>query len=138
MRARLRAGSAVTSCPKSSTRPLLGGNSPEIRLNSVVLPAPLGPRIGPALAGPHLEVHVAHGVDAAEAAVDPPQAEDRLGALGRLLRVLPLAPYSDEKSPSSDLPTHGGASPLSHFGFVAVGRGRVGREDPVERLVDLR
>src|SRR5215218_5000999 len=45
MWARLRAGSAVTSRPKSSTVPAVGGNSPEMRLNSVVLPAPLGPRI---------------------------------------------------------------------------------------------
>ena len=44
-RARLRAGSAVTSPPNSSTVPAVGGNSPEIRLNSVVLPAPFGPRI---------------------------------------------------------------------------------------------
>src|SRR5687767_2290421 len=45
MRARLRAGVAVTSALNSSTVPALGGNSPEIRLNSVVLPAPLGPRM---------------------------------------------------------------------------------------------
>ncbi len=44
-RARLRAGSAVTSSPNSSTLPVDGGNSPEIRLNSVVLPAPFGPRM---------------------------------------------------------------------------------------------
>src|SRR4051812_37038471 len=45
MRARLRDGNRVTSVPNSSTVPALGGNSPEIRLNSVVLPAPLGLRI---------------------------------------------------------------------------------------------
>ena len=44
-RARLRAGIAVTSSPNSSTLPAEGGNSPEIRLNSVVLPAPFGPRM---------------------------------------------------------------------------------------------
>src|SRR5581483_297772 len=43
--ARLRAGRKVTSCPNSSIVPELGGKSPAITLNSVVLPAPFGPRI---------------------------------------------------------------------------------------------
>src|SRR5688500_10661637 len=45
MRARSRAGVAVMSALNSSTVPDVGGCSPEIRLNSVVLPAPFGPRI---------------------------------------------------------------------------------------------
>src|SRR5512133_2389584 len=35
----------VTSCPNISTRPAVGGKSPEMTLKSVVLPAPFGPRI---------------------------------------------------------------------------------------------
>ena len=34
---------AVTSSPKKRTRPAVGGKSPVIALNSVVLPAPLAP-----------------------------------------------------------------------------------------------
>src|ERR1700688_4772482 len=36
---------AVMSRPSSRMRPPLGGNTPPIRLNSVLLPAPFGPRI---------------------------------------------------------------------------------------------
>src|SRR5947209_11760807 len=43
--ARLRAGMPVTSSPNSSILPDVGGKSPEMTLNSVVLPAPFGPRI---------------------------------------------------------------------------------------------
>ena len=77
---------SVTSSPKSSTRPLLGGNSPGDQVEERRLAGAVGPEDGPALAGPYLEVHVAHGVDAAEAAVDPPQAEDRRGARQRMSR----------------------------------------------------
>src|SRR6266540_7281073 len=45
MRARVRAGRAVTSRPKSSTVPDVAGKSPAITLKSVVFPAPFGPRI---------------------------------------------------------------------------------------------
>src|SRR5262245_12770564 len=38
-------GNAVMSSPKNSMRPALGGKSPVMVLNSVVLPAPLEPRI---------------------------------------------------------------------------------------------
>src|SRR5215471_4102619 len=43
--ARRRADSRVTSRPKSSMLPSVSGSSPEMTLNSVVLPAPLGPRM---------------------------------------------------------------------------------------------
>src|SRR6478736_1203746 len=43
--ARVRAGSAVTSRPRSSTEPEVTGKSPQTRLKRVVLPAPFGPRI---------------------------------------------------------------------------------------------
>ena len=62
--------------------PELGGTSPEMTLNSVVLPAPFGPEDGAPLAVRDVEVDVAHGVEAAEAPADPPQAEDRLGVFG--------------------------------------------------------
>ena len=41
--ARRCAGAPVTSWPKSAMRPEESGIAPEMRLNSVVLPAPLGP-----------------------------------------------------------------------------------------------
>ena len=118
-------------CRTARPCPAVGGNSPEIRLNSVVLPAPLGPRMARRSPGRDLEVHVADGVDAAEAPADPPQAEDRLGAARRMSLVLPLLPYFDEKSTSSALPTHGGgSSPASHFGFVRSGGGVSGVNVP--------
>src|SRR3954469_8413564 len=43
--ARVRAGRAETSRPKSSTRPEVAGKSPQMTLKRVVLPAPFGPRI---------------------------------------------------------------------------------------------
>ena len=42
---RMRAGRLVTSVPIRSIVPLVGWKSPAMRLNSVVLPAPFGPRI---------------------------------------------------------------------------------------------
>src|SRR5205814_10671863 len=42
----------------------------------------------PPLAGCDVEVDLAHGMEAAEAPADPPQAEDRRGALGWCLRHL--------------------------------------------------
>src|SRR5262249_23654706 len=42
-RQRAGAASAVTSAPRKSTRPALGTSNPEMRWNSVVLPAPFGP-----------------------------------------------------------------------------------------------
>jgi hypothetical protein len=65
------------SCPNSSTRPELGGKSPQIRLNSVVLPAPFGPstaRRSPAATG---ERDVAHRGERPEAAPDAMQRERR-------------------------------------------------------------
>ena len=42
-RQRAGAASAVTSWPRKSTCPSVGGSQPEIRWNNVVLPAPFGP-----------------------------------------------------------------------------------------------
>src|SRR3954470_18644646 len=43
--ARDRAGRYVASAPRNSIVPDVGGTSPQMTLNSVVLPAPFGPRI---------------------------------------------------------------------------------------------
>src|SRR3984885_7008856 len=42
-RARRCGGRRVISCPSNAIRPAVGGSAPAIALNSVVLPAPLGP-----------------------------------------------------------------------------------------------
>ena len=49
-----------------------------------------------------------------------------------MLLGLPLGPYFGEKSTSSALPTHGGASPFSHFGFVRSGAGVSGVKTPLK------
>ena len=127
-RARLRAGSAVTSSPNSSTVPAVGGNSPEIRLNSVVLPAPLGPRIARRSPGRTSRSTPDTAIDAAEAPADPPQAEDRRGAVSGCRGELPSSYWPNETS--SALPTHGGASPFSHFGLLRSGAGVSGEKKP--------
>ena len=62
--------------------PLDAGMSPQIRLKSVVLPAPFGPEHRATLALGDVEVDVAHREQPAEAPADPPQAEGRRGVLG--------------------------------------------------------
>ena len=61
--------------------PLDAGMSPQIRLKSVVLPAPFGPEHGTTLALGDVEVDVAHCEQPAETPADPPQAEGRRGVL---------------------------------------------------------
>jgi hypothetical protein len=68
--ARALGESCVISLPWKSIVPELGGTSPEMTLKSVVL-----------LAVRAAHSAGAHGVEAAEAPADPPQAEDRLGVL---------------------------------------------------------
>ena len=77
---RPRAGCLVTSRPKSSIVPAVGGNSPEMRLKTVVFPAPFGPRITRRSPGRHPGPPLGPAEHASEAPADPPQAEDRLGA----------------------------------------------------------
>ena len=72
----------MTSPPNSSIVPLDGGkvaadDVEERRLAGAVRAEDRAP-----LAGGDLEVDLAHGVQAAEAPADPPQAEGRLGVFG--------------------------------------------------------
>ena len=56
---------------RSTTRPASGRRWPVIRLNSVVLPAPLGPMMARDRAAlRHREAHAAHGLEAVEALAD--------------------------------------------------------------------
>ena len=68
------------------------------------LPGPVGAEHGPALAGPHVEVHAAHGVDAPEPAVDSPQAKDRFRGFGRWLRGRPPGRPTSRSSRSRPCP----------------------------------
>ena len=58
-------GIDVMSEPSNSIRPVVGAASPVIRLNRVVLPAPLGPITASASPPSDGEVHVIHGFERA-------------------------------------------------------------------------
>ncbi len=79
---RLRAGRTVTSCPNSSIVPVARRELARDHVEERGLPGPVRAEDRPALAVRDVEVDVAHGLHAAEAPADPPQAEDRLGAFG--------------------------------------------------------
>ena len=64
--ARRRRGVRVMSRPNSLIEPLSGASSPVIRLNSVVLPAPLGPMISRRSPGLDRKVDIARDAQAAE------------------------------------------------------------------------
>src|SRR5688572_14514057 len=134
MRARLRAGRSVTSCPKSSTLPLLGGNSPEIRLNNVVLPAPLGPRIARRSPGRTSR-------STSRTAWTPPKRRPiprrrRIGA-ARSADVAGAAKFLLERH-FLGVPHPRRGLALLALRVGAVRRRRVRREEAVERLVDVR
>src|SRR3954462_40048 len=119
MRARVRAGAPVTSLPHSPTLPAVGGNSPEIRLNSVVLPAPLGPRMARRSPG---RTARATSLTATTPPKRPPPPRPRGGPApppaGRGRRRRPRwmggtpPPDQSPKAPSSGLPPQGGGEPL--------------------------
>ena len=69
-RARLNGASLVTSWPSMRTRPRCGGWSPQMTLNSVVLPAPFGPMRPVTTPGLGGEVDRVEGEPAAEADAD--------------------------------------------------------------------
>ena len=121
-------GRSVTSVPITSIVPVVGGKSPAIRLNSVVLPAPFGPEDGAALAVRDVEIDVAHGLHPTEAPADPPQAEDRTGAFGgdgsRRLSQRVTVTRLDLR----DLP--GDGCPSRTPGLVPLGGGFVGENTP--------
>jgi hypothetical protein len=64
-------GSAVMSSPKNRMRPAVGGKSPVMALNSVVLPAPLAAQHGVLLPGGHRQRHVVDRRSAPKARVTP-------------------------------------------------------------------
>src|SRR5688500_556128 len=137
MRARSRAGVAVMSALNSSTVPEVGGNSPEIRLNSVVLPAPFGPRIARRSPGRTSR-------STSRTAWTPPKRRPtprkrRIGsarsAMGWPASMAPLPGV-----PERDL--LGVADPRRRLallarGVLAVDRRTVRREEAAERLVHL-
>src|SRR4051812_47656664 len=136
IRARLRAGARVTSTPNSSTDPVVGGNSPEIRLNSVVLPAPLGPRM--ARRSPE-----ATSSSTPRTAWTPPKrrptpSKRRIGA-ARSADVAGAATALLRR----EVDLLGVANPRGLVALLAlrvraVRRRRVGGERPAERLLDAR
>ena len=81
----LARGLAAHVAAEQLDRPGGRGELPRDHVEERGLAGAVGPEDGPAFAGPDLEVHVTHGVNAAEAPADPPQAEDRRGALGGCL-----------------------------------------------------
>src|SRR5687767_7284236 len=137
MRARLRAGVAVTSALNSSTVPDVGGNSPEIRLNSVVLPAPFGPRIARRSPGRTSR-------STSLTAWTPPKRRPtprrwRIGAA----RSADVSGAATASLLRREVDLFGVADPRRGLAGLAlrvgpVRSGRLGREEPVEGLVDLR
>ena len=108
------------------------GMSPEMTLNSVVFPAPFGPRMARARRR-DVEVDVAHGIEAADRRPIP-AAEDRAGVLGgAFLHGLLLA---------DDLHRVVLPMPRQVFfrtsGMFGPERGVVAAEGAAERLVDAR
>ena len=60
--------------------PADGGKSPDITLNSVVLPAPFNPSIARLSPSAISQIDVADGMETAETPADPPEQEGRRGA----------------------------------------------------------
>src|SRR5205823_3909813 len=106
------------------------------------LAGPVRAENGATFARPHLQVDLGHGAQAAETPADPPQAEDRLGALGVRLgyghagvlsRTNPVRRgFIDQpvKVTGTVCPTHGGGVFLVHSGCVRSGAGVVGLKKP--------
>jgi hypothetical protein len=65
--------------PFSSTSPLVGAKRPLIRLNSVDLPAPLGPMTAMRSPGRHLQVDAADDLGLAEALAQVAQFQREFG-----------------------------------------------------------
>ena len=145
-RARARAAPAraacVTSCPSPRSCPTIGGKSPAIEVEQRRLAGPVRAEDRAALAVRDVEVDVAHGLDAAEAPADPPQAEDRLGVVrlvacvrspSYLMTWFVMTPFLT----TLILPCHGQL--LLHARRLrAAGRRARLLEEAAERLVDVR
>src|SRR3954447_2172447 len=141
MRTRFRAGRCVTSCPKSSTEPAVGGNSPETTLKSVVLPAPFGPRIARRSPGKTSRSTSSH-------ARTPPKRRPiprrrRIGSASGASSALDgtaaaISVRRSARSASSALLRPRRRIRLLALRVGPVGRRRLGAEEAAERLVDLR
>src|SRR5918992_1021767 len=94
--------------------------------SALVFTSRVGPQDRPPLTGADRQVDVGHGHHAAEPPADPPQVEDRLGALGGCC----YGGHQLPKETSSALPTHAGASPFSHCGFSRSGAGVSALKNP--------
>ena len=92
---RSAAGSAVTSSPSNMIEPCVGGSTPAIRLNSVDLPAPLGP-ISPTISPRPTEI------ETSLLAIRPPnRCQTPLVSQQRRHRTAPLRrPENSPTSPS--------------------------------------
>ena len=86
-----RADTRSTSCPRNSIVPEVGRHVPRDHVEQRGLAGAVGAEDGAALAVRDVEVDVAHGVEAAEAPADPPQAEDRRGGSRWLLSCMWVA-----------------------------------------------
>src|SRR4051812_47414387 len=107
--------------------PVVGGNSPETRLKSVVLPAPLGPRMARRSPG-----RTSRSTSCT--ATTPPNRRPtprarRIGS-ARSADVAACAIYLPPKLTSSALPTHGGGFFCSHLGLLRLGLGVSGEKNP--------
>ena len=79
------------SRPSSRTRPVSGRKKPFSRLNSVVLPAPLGPMMPRISSLPQLEADILHGLQSAEGARQVTHLEHDIACPGG-----PLGPQRHE------------------------------------------
>ena len=128
-------GSALTSCPRNSIVPEVGGQSPEMTLNSVVLPAPFGPRI--ARRSP-----CATSRSTSRTAWRPPKRRPTPAGGGsarraRLVTSVTCSLPADDLRPACALPSHGRLL-FTQPGKVRPGAGVELRERAAERLVDVR
>src|SRR6266851_3581973 len=142
-RARNRAGWCVTSLPKSSTVPSVGGNSPEMTLNNVVLPAPFGPRM--ARRSPGFTARVTSATARRPPNRRPTPLRWRIGAadsIGRGAALIPLVSSVGDVSGAEVhrcLVSNPWRRRLLGAGWVGPARRRGGRaEESAEGLVHLR
>src|SRR4249919_1496821 len=139
--ARWRAGRLVTSSPKSSTVPDDAGRSPQMTLNSVVLPAPFGPRI--ARRSPWTTSRSTPSTARSPPKRRPTPRKRRAGSAfstdgaASVTDLLDDLVRDDAVLDDLDLPLPR-QLPLHARREVATRRGLARREEPAERLIDVR